>query len=431
MNIKNYLDKNKQDNSKQKTYFQLANYETLANEVGQRTYYEQYKNLYYFAYVLIFLAQFASAFSSFAFVHSFVSYKVSAEFSGAVSVLILVIIEISKFYLYTVFLRQFFQRVRKFEPSLFLATLLISCFSFYASISGALELGQNKELLTNTSEMFADSLSKVEQSIKQDIANINTQINSVQKDNAFKQVVWVNGRAEKILSEAGKSQIARLQSEKEKLMQRLENKEQTLQAESRKAKQAIQITNQKNGNTYSWFFGSFEVIFITLSFWVWHFKRQSIISFELSEIENEPLDNLSESSNEGTNRVRTEYEPFKPNPKVLPVGFELPKLSANRVRTEYELEETNKKTVEPKKLESTNPVRTKYELSESENKIFTELYEKAQTDSKSVLANYPYTTLAVYEGKSWKFLNESTKWNECGRTTYYTIKRIIEEINKK
>ena len=449
--FKTYFEQKQQTNSKNTEFNSYYAYQNIKKDLEPKNFYERYKHFAVLAFILVIFTQIASFVSSYSFVFDFVHYKFNLELSTVITIVLLLVLEFSKFFVYNSFLSQAFAVIRHVEPVLLFVALILSIISFFASVYGGAKLGTNTEIELSTNTSYSDSLQNTELTIKKEIADLNTQIAQIQNSDNYKNQVWKNGVLEfKGLSEKGKEQIARLQTEKEKLNLRLDKKERLILAEKEKALSKVENQNLQNSNMFMWVFGSFDILFILLQFFRYHFKRQSLISLEMSNTEERQSIDQKQTVYTPTTKIYTQ-------PKTLQIGFR-PQLQKSRPQKDQSIDKTTEiytKSIPEKSLldnlpesseevytqsiqsKKTNPKSLDFsklsiDLTEEEKTKFESLYNKIDNaKSKSILEKYPYTALAISENKSWTDLNKNGEWKECKRALYFQIKRIIKEIDLK
>ncbi len=208
-----------------------------------------------------FIAQCLSAWSSYASVEKLIAIKVQhPDALLSITCALLFFIEVLKFFLVHISLRDIFGIKPTYPYPLILIALLVSSASIYLSISGSTELAQDKAQEQN---LTTEQASK-ERALKQEIANI-------QNSDAYKTITWDGaGKTSKLLTQAGKELVQKRETELDSLRKTYQRKTQIFQTQQ-----------AENIKKYNYFFAIWEALFLLGTCGVFYYKRTCTIEKEL------------------------------------------------------------------------------------------------------------------------------------------------------
>jgi hypothetical protein len=158
-------------------------------DLRPRSFMESYQVFYYLAIVLALLAQIASAYSSYQYISDLIHLKVkTSDWVHYLTLLVLVWIEIIKFYLFKITCQKYFGLPREPQVVLLLLTLTISGLSAYASIVGGGQYGIDSQKVVQTENRYADLIRQKQ-----------AEIQNLQNRDDYKQIIWTGqGQTTKI-----------------------------------------------------------------------------------------------------------------------------------------------------------------------------------------------------------------------------------------
>jgi hypothetical protein len=343
------------------------------SELEVESYYESNKVFYLIALYVSVLAQVGSLVSSYAFFENVISQKLKNEFALALtSFVIILLIEIVKYFALQKTLKKVFAKKRSLPTANIILSVLICSFSAYASVVGAKEVATTNEV---QNEIIANA--------KLQIETIKKEISQITNKSDFKNVVWANGIAKEVLTEQGKNLVTSKENEIDKIKRKLE-----------KDLSKNDLKNLEIQNNFQIFFGIFELLFLICNFFIWNFKRNCVMELDLcksvkSELQStEPVIQMRSNQNEAKVELRSNENEFEIN-EAEPIQSNKPK---KETKLFLEKLERKKSKYLEKYLEIVEVI-----LENNQNGI------PDMETKKQVLANF-----------------------DIGVTTYYNIKRIIE-----
>lgn len=224
----------------------------FGHELRDKTFSERNEPLFFLAIALSFLSQCLSAWASYMAVHSVVAMKASGDVAIAVSIVLLVAIEVVKYALVTITFGQIFSLRPAYPHAIICIMLLWSGFSMYLAVSGSTEIAKDK---TTENRLKQEQTAK-EKELKNTIAEI-------QNTDTYKDVIWSGGGvSSKVLSNVGKGLIQKRELELDSLRKTYKTKTNDFQ----NAQSAAQ-------SKFNYFFGIFEALFLIATAYTFYYKR--------------------------------------------------------------------------------------------------------------------------------------------------------------
>jgi hypothetical protein len=316
-------------------------------DLRPRSFMESYQVFYYLAIALALLAQIASAYSSYQYVSDLIQLKMKAsEGVHYLTLLVLALIEVIKFYLFKITCQKYFGLPREPQVVLLFLTLTISGLSAYASIVGGGHYGIDGSKVVQTENRYADLIRQKQ-----------TEIQNLQNRDDYKQIIWTGrGQTTKTLNPAGLA-----------LIQKREQELSDLQTQQAQTLQTIQKSNQVNQQRYQWVFGGFEATFLLCSIFVWYYKRTAILDQRVQML----LQNEASNQENPLNELQSTLQQFALTLKEVLEGSKTPKnphqatLNLNNehskelnIETEKTAIPTLKPLISPLKSKDVNPTKS-------------------------------------------------------------------------
>lgn len=384
----------------------------FAHELRDKTFAERFELLYYLATVISFASQLLSMWSSYLAVHTIVSMKAQGELSIAITVLMLTAIEAVKYTLVTISFSQMFSLRPTYPYAIICLTGIVSAGSMYLCIIGSTEIAKDK---TTEKQLTAEQASKEKE--------LKNQIDQIQNTDTYKNVIWNgNGSTSKVITEVGKALVQKRETE-------LDSLRKTYQAKTN-AFQTQQATAQARLN---YIFAIFEALFLLSSYSIYYYKRLSAIEAGLYE-------HLAHTPEAPSEPVRTYLQTTEPLrevvrelPEVVRTSPELPELrtdsaTAQDTSPEVVRTDTAKQNCEAK-LRSDTP-EPQAEQAEAE---FLVLIDRFTNGRRAYLEKYKEVVITILECQKRNVaptncMEICTARHSIGKTTYYGIQRILNEI---
>ena len=399
----------------------------FAMELREKTFSERYELLYFLAIAVGFISQGLSSWASFVAVHSVVTLKASGDIATAVTFILLGAIEAIKFALVTICFGQIFSLRPAYPYPIILLMMLWSAFSMYLCVSGSSEIAKDK----TTEVRLAKEQAGKERELKSTIAEI-------QNSDSYKDVVWGNGQASKVLSSVGKSLIQKRESE-------LDSLRKTYQVKTNDFKVGQVNAQQK----FQYFFGLFELLFLATTWGAFYYKRTSAIEAKLHEhsantpeVQNGVVRVTTSQNANQTEVVREVVQTAPQNSEVLRTvtPHSTPHHSENNeVETDKnEVSGVENEVPEPTpKRNSVSKVRSEVENETHDEleKSYLELIRFANGKSQW-FERYKTVVKSILECEK-NGANDAETRTVCiglhkiGKTTYYDIKKFIGALQEK
>jgi len=397
-NFEKYIEKHNGKSAKMQAFSKTSIIKKFDFDLSKRDVFDEYFVIYYLLLALGAVFQVASAVSSYAFVGDVLSYKLSAptlepypNFTAVLTIFILIVIEVFKFFLYMLFLRQLFARVKKFVPALFFAVLILSLFSMYASVMGGGRLGTDQNLSTEVSTKYSTEIDSLNSTILEQISTKEKQISTIQESSNYKKIVWVgNGNTKEVLTKEGLDLVKGLRKDIERLQNRMYSKEENLNTNLNKELENVENLNKSNALAYKYLFGIIEVLFVVSQIFVYHFKRQSLLSYELNRM-TEATANLNTGPKDSTANLNKKIEATKHLKLLKPATV----LDFKKQPVGFQMKSLNTDSKDVKKLQK-------------------------------FLKKYENVVQALEEGKTYSTIVEECK---VSKSTVTNVKRCLENLN--
>lgn len=243
------------------TFQRETRLENFTQELAEKSFAQRYEPLYFLGLAIALIAQLLSVWSSYAAVEKLVQIKVQhTDVLFALTLSLLLLIEIIKFYLVHLALRDVFALKPIYPYPLLVVALLWSLGSIYLSVSGSTALAYD----TKTEKTLTTEQAGKEKELKSEIAKIRD-------TDTYKSIVWNgNGSTSKILTEAGKALVVKREAELDSLRKNYEAKTQQFQS-----------TQAQNIKHYNFFFALWEVLFLACTWGVFYYKRMCAVEKHL------------------------------------------------------------------------------------------------------------------------------------------------------
>ena len=271
-------------------YSKNENIQKFSNELSPQDYYNSYLGLWYFCLVLTFLAQILSLGSEYAYFQSVFSSSLSGVLLIGATVLFCLFIESAKYFVFGAFFKEMFLLTKaSVNPFLLALSLLISAVSVYASIIGGGSFGIDTAKVVTTESKHDKEI----QAVRSEIAEIH-------KRNSWKGNTYIAGK-DKALLHTKESELSKVKQQKESDLQ------------------AVETKNKEQETVYRYWFGSFELVFVLCTWFVYYFKKRTAIecTYAVQEIDNQ--------ENEKPTKIGFSTVPnstIAPNSQVQKVGFQ-------------------------------------------------------------------------------------------------------------
>jgi hypothetical protein len=402
-------------------------FEKFEQDIQEKSYFDSYKAFYVLCVCLAFLSQIASAYSSYTFFHQILKIKIQhVEVLMYATIAVIILIEVLKYYFYKISLQKAFALKREISIFLIAPTFIISFVSIYASVIGGGTLGENHKTI-QTHHQDTKSLTEA----------IKMEIKAIQQGDEFKQVVWIgNGKTSKVLNDTGLKLVEAKQKEVESILKKAEEQESKLNQE-----------NKTNNQRYSLVFALFEALFIVCSYFIWHFKRTSIIDRKLKrELQNfedtsksnvattpKNSDLITETIKEIQDDFKAIQDSLKPKPELTrQVGFQINKpkpifeVNLEPIQSKFKEDSNHHQQAFEDSLRLLQSEKEDFEVRKSQ---FEATLKKASLKNAKYLQKYKEAVEMILELEADKtdteICNTITSKFEVSKGTYYNIKRIL------
>jgi hypothetical protein len=421
------------------TFQRETRLENFTQELAEKSFAQRYEPLYFLGLTIALIAQLLSVWSSYAAVEKLVQIKVQhADALFALTLSLLLLIEIIKFYLVHLALRDVFALKPIYPYPLLIVALLWSLGSIYLSVSGSTTLAYD----TKTEKVLTTEQAGKEKELKSEIAKIRD-------TDTYKSIIWDEaGKTSKVLTEAGKALVAKREAE-------LDSLRKTYQAKT----QQFASNQAQNIKHYNFFFALWEILFLACTWGIFYYKRMCAVEkcilpevvFTVPTSENTPTSKHFQVLQSEIDLLKSQLEKALSDvPEALQSSlkhFEATEKNASNPIL-------NLPTHEAEKPEKTADTSKHFEATESKKIGFEVPTSKSTTDTSEKVKRQFEALLARYHNGKAKYLQkyrqavehtlqlqnaamptvdickEVSQKFDVSTSTFYNILRIINNTDK-
>ena len=242
------------------TYDQVEQLGKFAAELQPKSYHTTYKNTYLFAVCMSYFSQLASLVSSYSYFYKlFTTSLQHLSLVMGVTMLVLVVLEVAKRTLTKLVATNYFALQQKLLVLPLLVVSFISLVSMYASVVGGGTLGVDTKKVTTTESKF-----------DRELAVLRTEIAQIQARNTYKGQTYLP-KKEKALVHQKEKEVATLKEQKASELA------------------TVHTENEHYAQTYQYGFAGIELLFFGCMYFIFQYKRKSVLENMLHECaENQP-----------------------------------------------------------------------------------------------------------------------------------------------